>query len=328
MEGVAYCPEDTRLSIHYARPAPQLARYVTAYDVYEARLEVGEEREDVFPPGWAAMRFLLKGRDWGVRLGRRRFDPLPRDALFGPTSHAGLSRFGRGRVASAGLTPVGWARFMRRDASLHADRITDLRQLWPERAAALRTALESGADPAAVFDDLFTRLLGETVPEDEAVGRLAALLVEPDLLTTASLAERMGMPARQVAKLSTQHFGFTPKLLLRRARFMRALIEMLRTERGGWKAVVARAGYHDQSHFVRDCQLFLGMSMSAFIRRPKPLFQASLRLRADVLGAPAQVLHPVAVETSARSGAGDDPASSNGTPTPSAGRASRRQSGS
>ena len=293
MGRVAHCPEDGRLSIWYARPAPRLAPYVTAYDAYRADLDDGDEGTDVFPPGWAALRFMLNGGRWGVRLGRRTFDPLPDDALFGPTSPAGCSRFGRGHVLCAGLTPLGWARFVRRDAAAHADRIGDLRSIWPEEAARLRAGLEGMDDPAAVFDAFFTRMLQRTEPEDEAVGRLAALLIRPDLLTIGHLSERMGMSARAVAKVSARQFGFTPKLLLRRARFMRALIEMLRTERGGWKEVVARAGYHDQSHFVRDCQLFLDMPMSAFVRRPKPLFEASLRLRAEVLGAPAQALHPV-----------------------------------
>ena len=281
------------MSIWYARPTARLAPYVTAYDAYRVDFDDGEEGADVFPPGWAAIRFMLGEGRWGVKLGRRRFDPLPHDALFGPTSHAGYSRFGRGQVVCAGLTPLGWARFLGRDASAHADRIADLRIVWPE-AAALRPALERADDPATVFDAFFLDLLDRTRPEEEAVGRLAALLIERDLLTIGDLAERMDMPARAMAKVSTRHFGFTPKLLLRRARFMRALIEMLRTGRGGWKEVVARVGYHDQSHFVRDCQLFLDMPLSAFVQRPKPLFTASLSLRARVLGAPAQVLHPVA----------------------------------
>lgn len=295
MGQVARCPEDERLSIWYAPPAPHLARYLTAYDAYDARLAAGEEGADVFPPAWGAIRFRTGATDWGVRIGRRRFDPGPADALFGPTSHAGFSRFGPGRMVCVGLTPLGWARFVRRDASLHADRITPLGAVWPERAAALRAAVEGADDPAAAFDGFFTDLLDHSAPEDDAVGRLLALLLDPEVATIADLAERMGLPPRTVARLSTVHFGFTPKLLLRRARFMRALIRMLGTGRGGWKAIAGEAGYHDQSHLVRDCQLFLDMPMSAFVQRPKPLFEASLRLRMAVLGTPAQALHPVAV---------------------------------
>ena len=294
MGEVARCPEDERLSIWYAPPARPLARYITAYDAYDAALAPGEEARDVMPPGWPAIRFALGTFTWGLQLGRRRFDPGPRDALFGPTSHAGISRFGAGRMVCAGLTPLGWARFIGRNASLFADRVSPLDAVWPHRAASLRAALEAVEDPAAVFDQFFADLLQHTEPEDEAIGRLLPLLLDPAVATIGDLADRMDMAARPLSKLSVTHFGFTPKLLLRRARFMRALIRMLSTERGHWKALVAEADYHDQSHLVRDCQLFLGMPMSAFVGQPKPLFDASLRLRAAVLGVPAQILHPVA----------------------------------
>lgn len=296
MGEVAHCPEDERLSIWYARPAPRLSRYITAYDSYRARLDPGEEARDVIPPAWAAIRLALGPVEWSARVGRRRFDPGPRDALFGPSSHAAFTRFGPGRIVCVGLTPLGWARFVGRDASAFADRVAPLELVWPARAARLRAAVEGADDHAAAFDAFFTDLLERTEPEDEAMGRVLPLLLDPAVSCITDLAARAGMDPRHLARLSTRHFGFTPKLLLRRARFMRALIELLRVGRGRWKAVVVRAGYHDQSHFVRDCQLFLDMPMTAFAQRPKPLFEASLRLRAAVLGAPAQALHPLELE--------------------------------
>lgn len=293
MGQVARCRADDRLSIWCAAPAPHLSRYITAYDAYEARLAPGEQGSDVFPPAWAAIRFCSRSTSWGVKIGGRLFDPGPSDALFGPTSRAGYSRYEAGRMVGAGLTPLGWARFIGRDASRFADRVTPLGELWPERAGRLRAALETAHDPAAAFDEFFTDLLARTEPEEEAVGRLLPLLLDPGVLGIGDLAERMGMPQRALSRVSTTHFGFTPKLLLRRARFMRALILMLQVERGGWKDLVVAAGYHDQSHFVRDCRQFLDMSMSAFVKRPKPLFETSLRLRAAVLGTPAQALHPL-----------------------------------
>ena len=293
MGQVAHCPKDQRLSTWYAKPAPHLARYITAYDAYRSRIGPGEEAVDVIPPGWAAIRLTLTPDRWAARIGPRCFDPLPYDALFGPTSHATSTRFGPGRVVCAGLTPLGWARFVARDASRFADRITPLAGVWPERAAVLRAAVEGTDDHKAAFDAFFTDLLERTEPEDEEIGRLASLLLDPAVATITGLTERLNVDARHLGRVSTRHFGFTPKLLLRRARFLRVLIRMLQVERGKWKALVIQAGYHDQSHFVRDCQLFLDMPMTAFVRRPKPLLEASLRLRAAILGAPAQSLHPV-----------------------------------
>lgn len=293
MSQVACCPDDERLSIWYARPAPHLLRYLTAYDSYHAQLAPGEEARDVLPPAWAAMRFAGDGFNWGARLGRRTFDPGPRNALFGPTSHAGYTRFGSGGCVCVGLTPLGWARFVRRDAASFADRVMPLEVVWPDLAERLGATVREAADPAQAFDSFFTELLDRTEPEPPEVAQVAALLLDRQVLTIGHLTERTGIDARHIARLSTRYFGFTPKLLLRRARFMRTLIESMRAGRGAWKALVVDAGYHDQPHFIRDCQLFLGMPISAFMQRPKPLFELSLKLRTQVVGAPAQVLHPV-----------------------------------
>lgn len=53
------------------------------------------------------------------------------------------------------------------------------------------------------------------------------------------------------------------------------------------------AGYYDHSHFLRDCRLFLGMPLRDFARLPKPMAEISMRLRAQVLGAPTQALHRI-----------------------------------
>ncbi|HEX8388503.1 MAG TPA: helix-turn-helix domain-containing protein [Sphingomonas sp.] len=292
MGQTAICSDDGRLSIWYERPALHLSRYISAYDSYRSDLPPGEVGQDVLPPAWASIRFMLGDGYWGAKLGRRNYDPGPRDALFGPSSHAGFSRYGSMRVVCAGLTPLGWARFVAQDASLHADRIVDADAVWPRHASALRAAVEKADDPAAAFDAYFTDLLDRTEPEEPEIARLLELLLDPAMIAITEMAERMDMNPRTLGRLSARHFGFTPKLLLRRARFMRAMIQILRTDRGGWGALVHEAGYHDQSHFVRDCQLFLDMPMSAFVQRPKPMFEASLRLRAAVLGTPAQALHP------------------------------------
>ena len=282
-----------RRSIWYAQPAPALAPYLTAYDAYDVTMAGDGVHHDIFPPAWGAIRILVEG-EWAVEVRRWRYDPMPDAALFGPLACVGRSRARRGHAICVGLTPMGWARFMRIDARAHANRVTPLGEVWPHHAAALGEAVKRGDDPAAAFDAFFLALLGTTAPEEEAIGALYPLLLDPAVLTFEHLLERLGATPSRLRRVATQHFGFAPKLLLRRARFMRALVTLLRAERGGWRPLIEAAGYYDQSHFVRDCQLFLDSTLTRFLARPKPLFDASIDLRAVVLGAPAQVLHPVA----------------------------------
>ena len=299
MTGIAWSPEDPHLGIRYERPSPELAPYITAYDVWYAPLPAGERRRAVLPPAWPSLRFSFTDDPWSITIGRRSFGAVPANALFGASSHAGYNQHGAGWVISAGLTPLGWSRFVRRNASNYADRVVSLESVSPEWAAELRPLAERSDDPNAIFDPFFTRLLASTAPERPEVGALNDLLVDPSVASIAELADRLGMSTRTLAKLSVTHFGFTPKLLLRRARFMRALIGMMKLERGRWFTLLADAGYHDASHFVRDCQLFLGMPLSRFAAHPKALFQESIRVRMAVFGTPAQSLHQVAAAADA-----------------------------
>ena len=286
------------LSLQYQKPAASLARYVSGYHLYTVELAPGEALHDAFFPAWTNIRFTLDAPPWRVRIGRRNFDPVPAAALFGPTSHVGYLTSGSGVLAGVGITPQGWARFMGGlNASAFADRVTPLATVWPERTAELAAAIAEARDPRAVLEPMLLDLLNKTEPESPLVSELFELLMRPDIITVAEVTARLGLNPRALARLSQTHFGFTPKLLLRRARFMRALMGMQQVERGQWSTLVEAAGYHDQSHFVRDCRLFLGMPLGRFMALPKPMNEASMRLRTAVLGAPAQSLHLVQATT-------------------------------
>ena len=60
---------------------------------------------------------------------------------------------------------------------------------------------------------------------------------------------------------------------------------------GHWSDARGPAGYWDQSHFLRDCRLFLDMPLGAFVALPKPMAELSIKRRSETLGAPAQALH-------------------------------------
>jgi AraC-like DNA-binding protein len=280
-----------RLAIEYERPDPRLAPYVSGYHRYTLRLGAGERIKDVVFPGWANLRFSAQAEPWQVRLGRRTFAPVPEAALFGPSSHAGYVEAGSGTLIGAGITPVGWARLFGEEASAFADRVARLERLIGPDAARLAFELGGGAAPAAVLDAFFLARLEQAPAEPPEVAVLLAALGDTRIDTVTALAERLGASLRTVRVLSRSAFGFTPKLLLRRARFMRALTAALPLGRGRWSEALGPAGYYDQSHFLKDCRLFLGCSLGAFAAYPKPLAELSIRVRDEALGAPVQALH-------------------------------------
>ena len=91
-------------------------------------------------------------------------------------------------------------------------------------------------------------------------------------------------------RLAVRHFGFTPKMLLRRARFLRSFVQLFVS--GNPTDVTAiDPSYHDMPHFLRDANTFLGTTPRRFMQLANPFLTASVRARAAVLGAPTQALH-------------------------------------
>ena len=290
-----------RSRLKYWQPASELANYITGYHLYDTHGAPGERFTDVLLPAWANIRVSLDGEPWSVRLGRRTFFP-EQSSIFGPASHAGYVDFGRGTLVGFGITPIGWACLFDANAQEFANKVSPLDQLLGAEAATLSAALVAGGDPPAVFDHWLIDRLAQCQPEAESIGRLFELIADPQIATVATLVERISLSERRLIRLCQRHFGFGPKSLLRRGRFLRALINIQTLKRGEWARAAADAGYHDQSHFLRDCHLFLDMSLSDFLRLPKPMAEASFQLRTEMHGAPIQGLHDISYDGKAAPG--------------------------
>jgi len=62
--------------------------------------------------------------------------------------------------------------------------------------------------------------------------------------------------------------GLTPKRFLIRHRFKHVLADLFRTGSTDWIDYVARFGYHDQSHFIREIKLFSGFTPGQLLALP------------------------------------------------------------
>ena len=94
---------------------------------------------------------------------------------------------------------------------------------------------------------------------------------------------------RTVERACHRAFGFSPKLLLRRQRFMRSLSDFMLDPTLKWIGAID-SHYHDQAQFVRDFRQFIGMSPRQYAALPKPLIGAVMRERARFAGSAVQTL--------------------------------------
>src|SRR3546814_969262 len=92
-----------------------------------------------------------------------------------------------------------------------------------------------------------------------------------------------GLSERSVERLSRRAFGFPPKLLLRRQRFLRSLARFMLDPSMAWTATLDHH-YYDQAQFIRDFQRFMGMRPGVYAARAKPILGAAALARAAAAG--------------------------------------------
>lgn len=278
--------------MRYWRPADDLEPLVSGYHLYALAPAGGERLRDVFQPAWPSLRFTFGTGEWCVRQPSERWRRVAHRSVFGPSSRITWSESGPGLVVGIGLRPRGWARLARAKASDWADRVGAADGVFTFDPRELGHELARMIDDAAIpllFDAFLATHAGPPNESDAVVGTVEAALLDREMGSVAELASRIGISARSLERLSLRAFGFTPKLLMRRARFLRSLHAVALAPVAGRSTAIDPA-YTDYSHFVRDAQHFLGMSPQAFLKLDTPLLRQSLVLRRQVLGAPAQAL--------------------------------------
>lgn len=279
---------DDGIAVRYRAPAPDLAALITDYGFYDSGAAGGVRRDNDYLPGLANVCLTFDAGPVRARIRNRRLEWTNAAVLFGPSSGAMRVESNGGRLVGFGITPLGWARLFAAPARDLADRIVPLDTvLPPDRVASLYAALSAAADEdaaARALDGAIRGMLAPTPCDAATIVALQAAVQDPALTECAEVAARLGLPAPQVRRLAHRHFGFGTKLLLRRARFLRAAVALM----AGTDARTATADYFDQSHFIRDAQQFVGRTARQFAGTQTPLMAAMQRGRAARFGKPLQ----------------------------------------
>lgn len=284
------------VTVRFFMPSPELAPYFTTYYLTEVKVPETEEVEDWLHPEWANVRFP-QSANMRAAVGSDSLARAPDMIATGPTSLAGHFVSGPFRNWGIGIQPLGWARFCQGPAADLADRYCDgstsaAFAAFRPLAGQLYAGAPDPAGEAARIDAFLLSLLAKHPPaEDEARIRAAhAALMDHEIGSVGELAERLGMSARSLERLSLRAFGFSPKLLLRRQRFLRSLAQFMLDPSLTWISTLDWQ-YVDQAHFVRDFKRFMGMNPSQYAAREHPVLRAAARARAAAAGAAVQILH-------------------------------------
>lgn len=283
------------VTLRFALPSADLRPFVTTYYRTDILTSPSEPLlEDYFHPEWPNLRFM----DEGIGQSAIGSDPLtdsPGFAATGATSQAMRFRVKTGRCWGIGLMPLGWATYIDAPAGDYADRFVDgmadpAFTAFQPLAKALSQSSGDFAKELALIESHMQNLAGKHSREAGAITAINTALIDPELSTVTDLAERVEMNIRSLERLSRRAFGFTPKLLLRRQRFLRSLARFMLDPSLKWLSTLDHH-YHDQAHFVRDFKRFMGMSPTEYSKLDKPFLIAAARARMEIAGEAVQGLH-------------------------------------
>jgi AraC-like DNA-binding protein len=275
--GVEAAPET--VAIQYCHPDPAVVDWFTAYHHYEVQ-PGADGRPSWILPGTAHIRLMLHADGpTAVTIGSRRIDPVPQAALYGTTGRAMEVQDGGGVTIGFGISALGWSRLTRCRASDFHNQVVPLSHvLGPDRAERLTRELAGVSREALkpVLDGLLPDLLGPATADDSVLRDLTAMIVDSSFAEIGEIASRLQLEPHALRRLALRYFGMTPKLLLRRARFLRSYHRITRISAAtDYRAI--DPSYYDVSHFLRDAQTFLGMTPRRFHQLQRPQREAALR---------------------------------------------------
>jgi AraC-like DNA-binding protein len=279
--------------VQFLSPPEQIRRYFTSFYLAEITLPPGETVIDHVQPEWAGLRFFsgsLPSAETpaGAHIAGTRF------MATGPSSEAVRFSIGAARVWGVGLLPLGWAKFLQADAARLANVAVDgyAHPAFAGFRPLADTLFGPEPDIAAEYARIaahFLARIDKPLADEQRIIAVHEALIDPEIVSVAALVERVGVTPRTLERVCARAFGFAPKLLLRRQRFMRSLAQFMLDPTIRWSGAMD-GSYYDQAQFVRDCKQFLGMTPSQYAALDKPILAAVMRARARIAGAAVQTL--------------------------------------
>lgn len=285
---------DSTVRVAFHQPPAVMRSYFTTFYLTEITVPEGQRVSDHLHPEWANLR-LVQGTLPEARL--RDEPPVTgvRAIFTGPTSTTVHFSAGTARIWGIGLLPLGWGAFVGAPANALADRIFDAARepVFAPFRPLIDGVFGSVPDEQAELDRIVAHFQGrlvEPLADEHRIVACHTALVDPETGSVADMAEKAGLAQYTVERLCRRYFGFTPRTLLRRQRFMRSLSQYMLDPSLRWIGAID-SHYHDQAQFVRDFHRFMGMSPSEYAAQPHPVLASVMKARQQAAGAAVQALH-------------------------------------
>ncbi|MGN3974798.1 helix-turn-helix domain-containing protein [Tsuneonella sp. SYSU-LHT278] len=284
-------PLECTVSARFFAPPEGLEGCLTS--IYRLELSVAGPGvvTDWLQPEWANLRVFSGARPW-AQVGEGRVVDDARFTVTGPSSRGTRFELGTTRMWGIGLLPLGWARLVGRPAAGYANMLADAER-HPDfaRFADLPGIFAGTPDDDIELERIIAVLRRASRPlaDETRIVAVHQAMIQLGLAKVDDFAQRAGLSVRALERVCRRHFGFPPKLLLRRQRFVRSIAAWMLGGMGKWTGAIDEL-YTDQAHFNHEFHEFMGMSPSEYAALPHPILAEFMEQRAKSWGSPAQTL--------------------------------------
>jgi AraC-like DNA-binding protein len=272
------------LSRTYA-PSPALEPYIRRHYVFNADLPDDFEIIDGVLAENSFVRILLRG-DWSAELSPGQWSFPGPAVLCGPNASPVRVRVRGGfTVVGFAIRPSGWKSMFWETTRTFVDQMVPLTGSWGDLATSMLADVRAAGDDAgivAAMEATINQQMDRTGPRspDEQMAQFEAIARTDSTIRVDDVAARLGMSVRQLERRCLATFGLTPKMILRRSRFL-DMAAAMRGFSSPTEEQLAALRYSDQSHLNREFKRFVGMTPGAFANSMTPLLTANLKLRAE-----------------------------------------------
>lgn len=269
-------------------PSDDLVAHVRRHYVFHARLPEDFLLIDKLMSETAIVRILLQG-DWAAETGSGNWSTFGSILLMGPNSIPWRVRVkGPFLVVGVAFRPSGWHGLFSQPARNIADRASSLHEHWGALGERLYHDVRDAADDDGAVVAAIERVIRERIamlrgpPPSTQMAIFEEIARNDSTIHVADAAERVGLSIRQLERQCYASFGHSPKVILRRSRFL-DLAQAMRGFGDPSAEQLAALRYFDQSHLNREFRHFFELTPGQFEKVTTPLFTAGLKLRADGL---------------------------------------------
>jgi AraC-like DNA-binding protein len=237
-------------------PHAALSPFIECYWIIESDATADNAREKIIPDGFVEIIYHY-GDSYKLSLHEGGWEEQQNKLLGGQIDqHFYIQNTGRTGMIGIKLRPEAATLLFGIDMSKYTNKVTSLTQIPTMKEVEMLFDAHDHDEILTKIEQYFLARIPQTAPHpiQKAVSRI---FQQNGVLSVQDLSDHLSIGQRQLERLFKKYIGLSPKRYMRIIRF-NYIFELMKNKGHNWQDLVFKAGYYDQSHFIKNFQEFTG----------------------------------------------------------------------